>query len=83
MSLSGRTGLLGSGGTHPDQALNPKSRGATLVAPGVVSLLDSTDVGPEGSAVSVASTTDRAFRTYGVVTARKEAIPPQPDDALA
>jgi hypothetical protein len=83
MSLSGKTRLFGSGGPSVDHGLSPKAHGATTIAPGADSVHGSTDARPEHPAASIASSGARALRIYGVVTSRKEAILPQPDDALA
>jgi hypothetical protein len=83
MSLSEKTRLSGCGGPQVDYGLGPKSHGATFVAPGADSVHDSTDGRSEDPASSIARTGGRTFSGYGVVTSRKEAILPQPDDALA
>lgn len=83
MSLSEKTRLLGSGGPQADHGLSAKAHGATFVGPGAYSLQDSTDGRPQDPASCIARTRARPFLSYGVVTSRKEAILPQPDDAFA
>ena len=81
MSLGGRIQLLGSDGSQADHGLKPKTHDVTLAAADFGH--DPADMKPEGLATSGVCIRTLAFRGYGVATSRKDAILPQPDDALS